>query len=356
MVKIYDVSNWQEMTWLHSGGTRAKRILQASDGSHWYFKCSERKPARDGVAEKYYRYEFWSEIIAYQLGSFLGLDILRYDVGYYDDQIGCLSRRMNNPSKEQLVEMGRYMTLQNPSFVPDNNAERSKYTFQLLMETIKSFNLTEFIPVVLKTILFDAIIGNTDRHQENWAFISSTKIDTGRFITALESVQINKRYSSRTVIGRSKIVSDPNARERLYNELKLRAYETSQMAPIYDSGSSLGRELTETKIDSMLSDSVQFENYILRGKSEIHWDGKKLGHLDFIDKILHSEFRSTLLKCGDFITREPSVFIDALLANIDVDLPAHLKAYKIPFGRKQLIKNIIVTRIMLLKKLMYGRL
>lgn len=44
MVKIYDVKEWQELTWLNSGGTRAKRILQSDDESEWYFKCSERKP------------------------------------------------------------------------------------------------------------------------------------------------------------------------------------------------------------------------------------------------------------------------------------------------------------------------
>ena len=72
-VTFIDASGWSELTWFNSGGTRAKRILQDDTGNIWYFKCSEKKAAKDGKPEKYYKYEFWSEIIAYQLGSQLGL-------------------------------------------------------------------------------------------------------------------------------------------------------------------------------------------------------------------------------------------------------------------------------------------
>lgn len=104
-VIFYDTSDWQETPWLSSGGTREKRILQDSEDNLWYFKRSEQKPGRDGAPDKYYKYEFWSEIIAYQIGSLLKLDILRYDVACNQDQIGCISPSMIVPENQQLVEV-----------------------------------------------------------------------------------------------------------------------------------------------------------------------------------------------------------------------------------------------------------
>src|SRR5690606_1189048 len=129
-VKFIYTSDWQILRGLSSGGTREKRVLQDDSGAKWYFKCSERKPGREGQPEKYYTYEFWSEIIAYQLGHSLGLDILRYDVGFSAGDIGCISREMDAAADEQLVEVGRYMTTYNPAFDPDNTKARKQYTFQ----------------------------------------------------------------------------------------------------------------------------------------------------------------------------------------------------------------------------------
>lgn len=78
---------------------------------------------------------------------------------------------MIKPDKEQLIEVGRYMTALNPAFLPEDYATRTEYTFQLLEKTIDRFDLTQYWPFFFETLLFDAIIGNTDRHQENWAFI-----------------------------------------------------------------------------------------------------------------------------------------------------------------------------------------
>ena len=74
-IKFIDATNWQELFWYNSGGTRAKSVLQDPLGNEHYFKCSEKKAAKDGKPAKHYKYEFWSEIIAYQLGKQLGLDI-----------------------------------------------------------------------------------------------------------------------------------------------------------------------------------------------------------------------------------------------------------------------------------------
>ncbi len=175
-IKFIDASDWQEQPWYSSGGTRAKKVLQKPDGTEYYFKCSEKKPAKEGKPAKEYKYEFWNEIIAYQLGKALGLNMLRYDIAVFGEEIGCLSPKMNITDDIQLIEVGRYMTALNENFIPENYASRKEYTFQLLEQTISHFKLSDYWEQLLQTILFDALIGNTDRHQENWAFFGTSTI------------------------------------------------------------------------------------------------------------------------------------------------------------------------------------
>ncbi len=173
-IKFIDASEWQELSWYNSGGTRAKKVLQDPQGNEYYFKCSEKKPAKDGKAEKFYKYEFWNEIIAYQLGKNLGLNMLRYDVAIFDGEIGCISPKMTVTDQEQLIEVGRFMTALNSDFLPEDYKTRTEYTFQLLEKTFTYFKLHKYSNFFFETLLFDIIIGNTDRHQENWAFIGNT--------------------------------------------------------------------------------------------------------------------------------------------------------------------------------------
>lgn len=60
---------WQEQYWFSTGGTRAKKYLQRPDGKFCYFKRSQFKPATATRPGKNYKYEFWSEVIAYELGT-----------------------------------------------------------------------------------------------------------------------------------------------------------------------------------------------------------------------------------------------------------------------------------------------
>ncbi|MCU0374959.1 MAG: hypothetical protein MUF24_06590, partial [Chitinophagaceae bacterium] len=99
---------------------------------------------------------------------------MEYQPALYNGDMGCISPLMIKPWEEELLEIGRYMTAINENFLPENQKSRKEYTFQLLTETLDFFNLSDYLPNVLETLIFDAIIGNTDRHQENWAFIGKT--------------------------------------------------------------------------------------------------------------------------------------------------------------------------------------
>lgn len=177
-IKFINATSYYPLDHLSSGGTRAKRVLENSNGKQFFFKESEKKQATESKPEKHYIYEFFNEIIAYQLGKQLGLDMLRYDIAIFDGAIGCISPRMNNLEKgEQLIEFGKYMIAVNPDFNPESEQDkkyqnRKEYTFQLLEKSFDFFNHKQYMQFIFKVLIFDAIIGNVDRHQENWAFLS----------------------------------------------------------------------------------------------------------------------------------------------------------------------------------------
>ena len=58
-----------------------------------------------------------------------------------------------------------------------------------------------------------------------------------------------------------------------------------EFSPIYDSGSSLGREIPEEKIQEFLESEAKMIKYVKNGKSEVKWDASKLNHFELLKKI-----------------------------------------------------------------------
>lgn len=353
-VKFIDASEWTEQFWLNSGGTRAKKVLQDNEGQEWFFKCSEKKEAKDGKPEKYYRYEFWSEIIAYQLGHAWGLDILRYDPAFRDDQIGCISRNMITDDREQLIEVGRFMTAISDDFSPAYNETRNQYTFQLLDKTLNHFDLANYWDHFFQTILFDSVIGNTDRHQENWAFIGRSTL-ISKSLDEIERESKEKGFLKlgwffRNIYNRI-IDKESNRFNKEGEQLRLSVTNISRMAPIYDSGSSMARELNDDMVQALLSDEARLAKYIDSGKAEIHWNNKKLSHFDLILELLNSSYIQEVKKAGFFLSKMDISIVKDIINNIDSSLPENWNHYKIPQSRKDLIFKLVTLRAEKLKEL-----
>ena len=171
-VPVPNVTDWEEKFWFQTGGTRAKKYLEKPDGGMYYFKQSAEKPATDTKPAKYFHYEFWSEIIAYKVGTQLGFNVLEYVPAIHGERVGCLCADMINSDKEELIGGVQYLQGQLPSFDPEHVAGRTQYTFQLIEQALEKYSLTHYMPQIIEMIVFDALVGNSDRHQENWAVIS----------------------------------------------------------------------------------------------------------------------------------------------------------------------------------------
>lgn len=350
--KFIDASEWQVLPWFNSGGTRTKRVLQDNEGGLWYFKCSERKLARDGKPEKYYKYEFWSEIIAYQLGKALGLDILRYDVALHDNEVGCISPLMINQDEEQLVEVGRYMTALNPLFNPEDRKTHQEYTFEFLVSTLEFFDLNQYSDIFLKTILFDALIGNTDRHQENWAFITRSTYNADIPEGSYQKTRTNViKGLFKNFVSFYQLLSKRKSSDKKLEDISLVIKSVLKMAPIYDSGSSLGRELSEERIVSLLNNENLLKQYITNGKSELHWGKKKVSHVNMIANLLSSAYLEQLLEAGLFLDKFDEQNITQFVSDLGSMVPTELQHYCLPFQRKKFIIKLLILRSQILKEI-----
>ncbi|MBF0160078.1 MAG: HipA domain-containing protein [Magnetococcales bacterium] len=107
-----------------------------------------------------------------------------------------------------------------------------------------------------KILIFDALIGNTDRHQENWGI--------------------------------------------LWRGSPVRA----ELAPAFDNGTSLGHEITDSRLVQFLASPTQITCYIDRGYHHMRWDqnGTQCGHFDMISWLLeqYHVLRHDLAVCLDF--------------------------------------------------------
>lgn len=329
---FYDITEWQEKRFFQTKGTRDKCVVQNHDG-YYYFKTSFNQGDRN------YVHEFWSEIIASTIGQYLGFNTLDYFIARKEDKIGCLSKQMNDKNSS-LIEGMSLLTGYDNTYNANKNSY-NRYTLKFIYEALESYNVKfeEFN----KMIIFDYIIGNSDRHQENWGFISQTRTDFLHKSYYFTRKNRNLKWLLKGVIP-SKIRSKIS--RSLINS------QFNEFAPIYDSGSSLVRELTEEKVDEVLSNKEMFNGIINRAKSEIRKsNGVKYKQKELVQEILKKDpttfnnVKNSLLLHIDLEQLKKIIF------NIDENLPDNLSAHCLPNNRKQLIFNLISERINLLIKI-----
>lgn len=128
-------------------------------------------------------------------------------------------------------------------------------------------------------------------------------------------------------------------------DLELIFSVSGEFAPIYDSGSSLGREKEDDKIELLIKDSMMMEAYIRRGDAEIHWNGEKLNHFDLIHEI-NKEYADVVRNTIERIKTKYSIAgIQDIIQNIDMNLPSQLIMYKLPDKRKEFIIKLVTLRV-----------
>lgn len=178
--EIVDVSNWSigDLT-AYPEGARDKALLESSPQSTLPFII----PSHKYLLKKTYSvkatgtvlYEqFWNEIIAYKLGRVLGVKVPPAFVAYYQ-------REGQEPFYGSLIEWfyayGRKDESQRGGEVITKYiegysiAKGELHNFQTLVEIFTTEKVENWLADLTEMLTLDALIGNTDRHQDNWQIV-----------------------------------------------------------------------------------------------------------------------------------------------------------------------------------------
>lgn len=218
-MNILDISDWERDLKRQISGTREKFwVKEPKSSQDFMFKIPRENTG-----------EAWAEKVASEVGKLLGLDMMGVDLAVRNSTYGVIAKKFTSGA-EEFYEGGDLF----PTIVEDfNRYKLDNYTFYYISKALAEFQLDQaFIAVPV----FDALIGNQDRHCDNWGIIA-----------------IRSNY---------------------------------RLAPIYDNGASLGFQLKEDRIKKMLRDTNMFKAFSNRSYSLIGVDGKKKPkYLDLLTEI-----------------------------------------------------------------------
>ena len=131
-----------------------------------------------------------------------------------------------------------------------------EYSIQMIEKSLERLRDKERIfNNFLKIVIFDCLIGNSDRHHSNWGISHVLKEDT-----------------------------------------KMRTYYLDN-TPLYDNGSSLCAYVNEKDIDNILEDKLRFESLInTKSKSVIGWwNIRPIRHFELLENIYNSSIDNEVI-------------------------------------------------------------
>lgn len=333
MAEVINISDWIIKEWVTTTGTREKCFVEnPADGKLYFFKESIDK----------YPSEFWSEIIASKIGKLLGFNTIDYNIGIYKDKVGCISESIIDSENQELIHGVNILKNEIPGFVI---TDRPTVSFDEIKKALSNYR--GFINKFIKVLIFDALIENQGRHSENWALIRS--LDTSNLeMNKSRLLKYMANLYSKYLIPRKESFAK-RYYQKVFGELAL---FDIRFAPIYDSGSSLGREKSEEDIEEFLKSPEEIKRYIERGISEIKLNGKKnTRHFDLIF-IIGIKYKEIIASCRSrVLTKYSFDEISNIINNVDNGLSAEYAQNKLTLQRKKLIINLVKHRVEYLKNL-----
>lgn len=211
------------------------------DGKLWLFKEVRviKTPSGDVPTG-----EDWAEKVAAEIAHLLHISAATVELADFEGCRGCASLNFTTPA-QQLMHGNEVMAGYLKGYDPEMRFQQSSHTVENIIKAIRAmFPKTDEHRTVLRQLasylMLDALIGNTDRHHENWGL--------------LWQVLVNIDESSEAA-----------RREKQYN-----------IAPSFDHASSLGRELLDEKRTDILRRAA-VEAYVRKGKGGVFFPGGKRG-------------------------------------------------------------------------------
>lgn len=237
--------------------------------------------------------QYWSEVIAFRLGRLMGLtvppvfvaiDSKRNEPGTVNEWFIGYSGTEN----DRYVAGGDYMQRHIEGFDRDKGRQHNLSTIIQVSRALAQKGLLEqdWKEYWGLCLCFDALTGNTDRHQENWGLIWNENGSKARF------------------------------------------------APYFDNGTSLGHELNPAKMRRMRNDPSELEGYLRRGRHQMRWarqDERRLNLVNGVERFCehHPDIRPLL---HNKLTQWSGAQFSSILENYtNFEIPAPLTVERAEF-------------------------
>jgi hypothetical protein len=174
VVTSVDVNSWKPAGEEYLG-TKPKQWLRNPLGELWLWKESTiHHDARHGPFRKG---DDWSEVVACRVGQHLGIPVADVELATRGDRFGVVSRKVLDNTEslvhgnELLAEIG--VIRADPHDRTGYNVESVAGALEGVGPPVPSEELRTAFDWFAGYLLLDALVGNTDRHQDNWAVIRS---------------------------------------------------------------------------------------------------------------------------------------------------------------------------------------
>ena len=182
------------------------------EGKRWLFK-EVRVIEKSGVVVP--TGEDWAEKVAAEVAILLNIPAATVELADFKGRWGCASLNFTTPA-QQLMHGNEVMAGYLQGYDPEMRFQQSSHTVENIIKAIRAmFPKANEHRTVLRQLasylVLDALIGNTDRHHENWGLLWQVLVNIDE---VSEAARLEKQYD---------------------------------IAPSFDHASSLGRELLDDK-------------------------------------------------------------------------------------------------------------
>lgn len=253
--QIVDISTWAiggEFTH-HPEGTRAKYEVTCPGmvgaapflkvGHRYLYKKTFERRGLDGAPPKVFYDQFWVEIVAYHVGRALGVEVppafvaCRWDFnGTGEVEYAALIEWFYNYPNHVNCRVDRGGDIMSQIIDGYDREKGQQHNFSTIREFFTSvLRLPGWEEAWVRMLTFDAIIGNTDRHQENWELV---------------------HFPCKEQIGIA-------------------------LSPAFDNGTAMGYDVLGKDV----------AKYIEKGTHQMRWqenDKKRMGHFSLIEKLIEA--------------------------------------------------------------------
>lgn len=158
-----DFTSWEEYEGSSEGSGRSEKIwlMNPETGQIGLFKFKKDTFTTDHV----------SECLAYQLAQLIGISCAKFELGQYCGREGSMSYNIVQNGNVVLIEGINFINSLYPCYDPERFIDvKSGYVYSLEMIKMALDGIIPFADF-LKIPIFDYLIGNSDRHQSNWAIL-----------------------------------------------------------------------------------------------------------------------------------------------------------------------------------------